>query len=1201
MITEVTERLIDQTLEEAAAWQRSANGLLTVEERVQHEQMRRLLHHPSDKVVLARLFDQSFRSSDRNRVADQIHYLLKKYGTPEFFSTTEKTLILLFQGLGRHLPGLSIPKMIAKMRANSRHLVIPGERERLAAHLEKRRAEGVRVNLNHLGEAVLGEAEAEQRLQRYLDDLSDPMIEYISVKISTIYSQIQPLAFDQGVAELSERLARLYRAAQAHTFTRRDGSLVPKFINLDMEEYRDVGLTVAAFRQTLDRGEFRSLSAGIVLQAYLPESHAIQQELTGWARGRMAAGGAPIKLRIVKGANLEMELIEASLNSWPLATFDHKADVDANYKRMVLFGLQPANAAAVRLGVASHNVFELSFARQVARANGVEDLMEFEMLEGMADHVRRALSAQGLPVLLYAPVAGEKTFLNAIAYLIRRMDENTGHRNFLRHMPFLEAGSEIWQALAEGFSAACRRTASLSLDPHRTQNRLTESFAQDQMPLEGAFRNEPDTDWSLPANRAWAHKIRERWRKPVQNDPLIIPVVVGAEELTGQRAVREIIDLNQLPEQVCVARFHLADAQDLARATRAARQDPDGWRSLEHAERDAILARAAQNLRRGRADLVGAAAASTAKLFSEADTEVSEAIDFVEYYPRSVRVFSDRSHLRVAGKGVGVVVSPWNFPIAIPCGGIAAALAAGNTVLFKPSSDAVLTAWLLCQAFWAAGVGRNTLQFLPCSGADEGRRLIADPQVDFVILTGGTATGLQMLAERPDLFLAAETGGKNATIVTALADRDQAIKNVVHSAFGHGGQKCSATSLLILEKEVYNDPQFKRTLVDAAASWPVGSAWEFHTRLNPLIRPPDGALQRALTILERGESWALAPRNVEGNPHLWTPGIKWGVQPGSFTHMTELFGPLLAVMAADDLEEAVAIANQTGYGLTAGLESLDEREIERWKATIRAGNLYINRGTTGAVTLRQPFGGMGRSAIGPAIKTGGPNYVAQFMTFAETGPPAVGPIPREHSLLALSQRWRRKCQWNQMAPWRLDIEKASLAIESYLFHAQADFEPAHDYVHLRGQDNLLRHLPAGCLAICAHPDDTLFEIVARLAAARIAGCKTVLNIPPGLAGPAADFLAGPEAERLLEEVDTWRLGADALAERVVQFDRLRYAAPQRVPEVVYAAAAKTGRYIARAPVSMDGRIELLHYYLNQSICDTYHRYGNLGERGHGVY
>ncbi len=1200
MITAVDENLIARAIELAGRWQQRASRLRTVEERGLQDQMRRLLNHPRDKVVLAMLFDQGFRSADADRVADQIHYILKRHGTPEFFSTTEKALTLLFQNIGRHLPSVAIPRMIARMRDNSRHLVVPGEPERLQAYLARRREEGVRVNLNHLGEAVQGEAEAEQRLQRYVEALEDPAIEYISVKISTIYSQIQPLAFDHAVAALTERLARLYRAARAHAFTRADGSRIPKFVNLDMEGYSDLGITVAAFRQTLARDAFADFSAGIVLQAYLPDSFAIQQELSAWARERVAAGGAPIKIRIVKGANLALEQIEAALNNWPPAPFDTKRDVDANYKRMVLFGLRPENAAAVHLGIASHNLFDLAFARQAALANGVQDKIVFEMLEGMADHVRRALAEEGLPLLLYAPVAGEKEFPNAIAYLIRRMDENTGRHNFLRHIPFLETSSDAWRKLAEDFSQACAHMDALPSSPHRTQDRGSEVFAEPAAARGTGFQNEPDTDWSLPQNRAWAEAVRSRWRRSRQDDAAAIPVVVGGEEISAAREVLDILDINQLPERVCVARVHLADAQDVARAVAVARSDPDGWRGLGRAEREAVLARAAQNLRRARGDLIGAATASTGKAFAEADIEVSEAVDLVEYYPRSARGFFERANLRAAGKGAGVVVSPWNFPIAIPCGGIAAALAAGNTVIFKPASDAVPTAWLLCQAFWQAGVGRNSLQFVPCRGGAEGRRLVTDPGVDFVILTGGTATARSMLRDRPALFLAAETGGKNATIVTALADREQAIKNVVQSAFGHAGQKCSATSLLILEKEVYRDPRFKRDLTDAAASWPVGSAWDFHNRLTPLIRPPEGALLRALTTLEPGESWALEPHRAGDNPHLWTPGIKWDVAPGSFTHMTELFGPLLAVLEAEDLEEAVAIANSTGYGLTAGLESLDEREIERWKQTIRAGNLYINRGTTGAVTLRQPFGGMGKSAVGPAVKTGGPNYVAQFMTFEETAPPAAGPIPQAHPLLALARRWRRKCQWGQLPKWRTDLEKAVQAVESYLYHAQTDFLPTHDWFHLRGQDNLLRHLPAGTVAVCVQADDTLFEVAARIAAARIAGCRTVLHMAPACSGAAAEFLASPEAEPLLDGVEVWRLSDAELAGRMPQLDRLRYAVPQRVPETIDTAAAALGTYIARDAVLMDGRVELLHYFLGQSICDSYHRYGNLGLRGDGL-
>src|SRR5581483_12288760 len=263
--------------------------------------------------------------------------------------------------------------------------------------------------------------------------------------------------------------------------------------------------------------------------------------------------------------------------------------------------------------------------------------------------------------------------------------------------------------------------------------------------------------------------------------------------------------------------------------------------------------------------------------------------------------------------------------------------------------------------FWRAGVSKQALQFLPCSGGVEGRKLVTHPRVDVVILTGGTETAMRMLAEKPSMALCAETGGKNATIVSALSDHDQAIKHVLHSAFSHAGQKCSATSLLLLEAEVYDDPKFKRTLCDAVSSLVVGSVWQLKSRIGPLIRPPTGDLENALKVLDPGESWAVMPHQLEDNPNLWSPGVKWGVAHGSYSHMTEFFGPVLSVMRYEKLADAIQMVNDTGYGLTSGLESLDDREQDFWRERVRAGNLYINRPTTGAIVLRQPFGGMGKS------------------------------------------------------------------------------------------------------------------------------------------------------------------------------------------------------------------------------------------------
>ena len=540
-----------------------------------------------------------------------------------------------------------------------------------------------------------------------------------------------------------------------------------------------------------------------------------------------------------------------------------------------------------------------------------------------------------------------------------------------------------------------------------------------------------------------------------------------------------------------------------------------------------------------------------------------------------------------------VAVPPWNFPIAIPCGGVAAALATGNTVILKPASDAVLVVWELCECFWRAGVPREALQFLPCSGSGAGQRLVTHRDVDAVILTGGTNTALHLLRARPDLRLFAETGGKNATIVTALADREQAIKHVLHSAFSHSGQKCSATSLLLLEGEVYDDPDFKRIFVDAVRSLPVGSAWDLPTKIGPLIRPPTGELARALATLEPGESWAVEPRQIGDNPCLWSPGVKWDVQQGCVTHLTEFFGPLLGVMRFTKLTEAIGLVNATGYGLTSGLESLDEREQAEWRDGIHAGNLYINRPTTGAIVLRQPFGGMGKSSFGPGMKAGGPNYTAQFLRFTDRRTAINNRLVHHPHLRDLQERLLAV----EIDAPADDVAQVLAAISSYARWSREEFGQAHDHFRLLGQDNLRRYLPLPEVRVRVHAADSMFEIFARACAARAAGSRVLISTPPGLHSPAVktlddftDSWAG--AIEFLEETD------EQLAEAIRngEVERLRYASPDRAPSVAREAAAGAMVFIADGPVLAEGRVELLWYLREQSVSHDYHRYGNLGPR-----
>jgi RHH-type proline utilization regulon transcriptional repressor/proline dehydrogenase/delta 1-pyrroline-5-carboxylate dehydrogenase len=352
-------------------------------------------------------------------------------------------------------------------------------------------------------------------------------------------------------------------------------------------------------------------------------------------------------------------------------------------------------------------------------------------------------------------------------------------------------------------------------------------------------------------------------------------------------------------------------------------------------------------------------------------------------------------------------------------------------------------------------------------------------------------------------------------------------------------------------------------------------------------------LETALKVLESGEEWAVMPQPIEGNPCLWTPGVKYGVRPGSYTHMTEFFGPVLGVMRFEKLSEAVALVNQTGFGLTSGLESLDEREWDYWKEHIRAGNLYINRVTTGAVVLRQPFGGMGKSGFGPGMKAGGPNYVAQLMDFTDAVPTKAGNLPTLATLRTVCDELR-----NRSHP---EAERIVAAALSYERNQHEEFGVEHDHFKLVGQDNVRRYLTVGSVRVRVHADDSAFDVFGRTFAAHVAGCPVVVSVPPDLDLPTVALLetlteSWAGAIEFVEETDAQL--AQAIRER--RTERVRYAGPERAVLEVLQAGNEAGGIIVSVPVSAEGRLELLWYVHEQSISTDYHRYGNLGLRADEV-
>ncbi len=1197
--------------------------LQTPQERRQQAELDRMIGHPGDKATLVEMTDQAFRTHSAARVADQLTHLLDVQGIPRFFSPLEQTMLRGFQTFGGYLPGVAVPLVKDKMRHETANVILPAEEQPLREHLAARQASGLRMNVNFLGEALLGEAEAQRRLEYYLHALQIPEIACISVKLSTIYSQVSTIARRHTIELISDRLELLYRAALREPFTAPDGGKTSKFVYLDMEEYRDLYLTAEVFRETLGREGLSQARGGIALQAYIPDSYAVLLQLIDWSRQRVAAGGTPITIRLVKGANLEMERVEASVGGYPQTPYLRKVDTDANFKRMLRALIDAAAEAVVRVGVASHNLFDIALAllwgNRAGSGSNALDQMQFEMLEGMANHQRRALFEPAPSMLLYAPACRREDFLHAIGYLIRRLDENTGEENFLRHSFKLSPDSETWQMLAAGFRESLAMIDSVSSSPRRTQDRFQSPVQPPAAADWTEFVNEPDTDWSLPHHSRWAESIVARWKPRCDDQATTVPLAIAgqlrsadsdSDSGTATPADRQLVESFDPSRPGTIAcRFTQAGERDVEDAIAFADADPDGWRNRSAESRREILRRAAQRMRERRGDLIGAMMIDGGKLITEADPEVSEAIDFTEFYSLAALNASERSRrggspVRLRPRGTVAVISPWNFPLAIPCGGTAASLAAGNTVILKPASDTVLPAYELCKCFWDAGVPPSALQLVPCRGSGAGKRLVADRRVDAVVLTGGTETAKQMLQLRPDVHLIAETGGKNGTIISPLADRDLAIKHLLHSAFSHSGQKCSATSLLLLARELYEDEDFKAALADAAESLPVGSAWDLSTRVGPLIRPPAGVLEQGMKELESGEEWLVMPRRVGDNRQLYRVGIKWNVQPGSFTHTTELFGPVLGVMPFDRLEQAIASVNATGYGLTSGLESLDDREQALWRDSIKAGNLYINRSTTGAVVLRQPFGGIGSSGYGPGAKAGGPHYVLPLMRIENVDRPirdaesllaSIDDLPLEDAMDVV----------NGLAALKVHIDTdraADFAADASRVVKQM-LEVPHDHFRLIGQDNHRRYLPVGQLRIRLLGDETPDDVLLSLLAATAARCCVTYSVPHEhhavveLVAAYTDLwphtAASPPYCEWLEESEQ-ALAAEIADGRV---DRLRtFVSKSQLSPLIHEACHDAFISILDEPVVGDAEIECLRYVWEQSISHDHHRYGNLGRR-----
>ena len=1067
---------------------------------------------------------------------------------PAFLPWYMRVAIQLGGGFAPLIPWPIVPVARRVLRGMVSHLILDASSRQLDHSMRALRRSGIRLNLNLLGEAVLGDDEADRRLAGTRELLERDDVDYVSIKVSSVSSQLSMWSFDETVARVVKRLTPLYEFAAASPTT--------KFINLDMEEFSDLDLTIEVFRRILEQPKLKDLEAGIVIQAYLPDAFRAMQGLTAWASQRRAQGGAGIKVRIVKGANLAMERVDAAVHGWPLATWSTKRDTDANYKRILDWSFLPARTDAVRIGVAGHNLFDLAWAWLLAKQRRVETRVEFEMLLGMAagqaDAVRRDVGG----LLLYTPVVHPGEFDSAISYLIRRLEENASSENFMSGVFELATDEGIFDREAARFLASLEGHSDVVPTSHRVQDRrLTVPIAAvDTAPR--AFANEPDTDPSIAANREWGRQILSRVATSTLGD-----AGVAAARITGLPALEAVIT--------------------------ATVRAGESWGQRRSDTRATVLHSAGEALAAARAELIEVMASETGKTIAEGDGEVSEAIDFAHYYAERARELDRITDAEFEPSRLIVVTPPWNFPVAIPAGSVLAALASGAGVIIKPAPQARRSAAVMVEALWAGGVPRDVLALVDLDEGDLGRELVAHPSVDRVILTGAWETAKLFRSWRPDLPLLAETSGKNAIIVTPSADLDLAVADVVKSAFGHAGQKCSAASLVILVGSVGKSERFRRQLIDSVSTLRVGYPQEAAAVMGPIVEPAHGKLRSALTTLAEGESWLVAPRSLDESDRLWSPGVRDGVAAGSEFHLTEYFGPVLGIMRADTLEQAIAMQNAPAYGLTAGIHSLDVAEITLWIETVQAGNLYVNRGITGAVVRRQPFGGWKRSTVGASAKAGGPNYLLTLgdwrPVFAEPGRTVV--------LAGLSEKVSRVIEAAQQGMEFLEFDRVRAGAESDQRAWTDEYGTIKDVSDLGVERNILRYRPVPVTVRLAEGASPA-QLVRTIAAATLAGASLSISsavpVAAGLLRLFGSVLPPLDIQSVAVETDArWhaRLQSEVRPGRIrlLGGDRLALATVlDGDPDVA----------IYAGPVTTSGRIELLPFLHEQAISMTAHRFGN---------
>ncbi len=836
--------------------------------------------------------------------------------------------------------------------------------------LKKLHKDGMAFTVDLLGEAAVSDKESVEYLKRYeelletlarevptwnaeaqVDEGADgeklPRVN-VSLKLSALDATINSLDPEGSVDRLCARLLPFIKRAKA----------LGVFINIDMEQYSLKEITYRVFERICLDPELKTYPhLGVVVQAYLKDSGDDLERLIKLARTR----GLPVTVRLVKGAYWDYETVLSAQKGWPCPVFSVKEHTDAQYEKLSARMLD--EWLHVRPAFGSHNIRSVAHAVALARQKKVPDrAYEVQMLFGMAEPARKAIRGLGARVRVYAPV-GE--LLPGMAYLVRRLLENTSNQSFLR----------------ASYHDGLDLTALLGTPQAGPE--------KDLVPAVG-FTNMPMLDLAVPQNQQAMRKAVEDVRRDWLGKEH--PLLINGQKVTTGQWEQSVNPHN--PDEV-IGRVAAAQVADAHQALAAARVAFDTWVDTPVETRAAVLDKAANLMEQDRLRLAALMVLETGKPWKEADADVCEAVDFCRYYALEMRRLSqpqrlgkipgELNHLFYEGRGVAVVIAPWNFPLTILCGMASAAMVAGNAVILKPAEQSAVIGAHLARILAEAGAPAGVMQFLPGRGEVVGREMVAHKDVDIIAFTGSMAVGLSIAetagrtlpGQRNVKKFIVEMGGKNAVIVDSDADLDEAVLGIMYGAFGYAGQKCSATSRVIVVEEAYET--LCQRLAAAVNDLVVGDPGNPAAHVPPVVDRE--AQQRLLRQIEqfKKDHKLLAEKPVPDNLKgcYVPPTVFCDVDPQSALGQEELFGPVVAVMRAKTFEDALTMANGVKYALTGGVFSRSPANLEKARRRFKVGNLYLNRGTTGALVYRQPFGGSRMSGVGS--KTGGPDYLLQFM------------------------------------------------------------------------------------------------------------------------------------------------------------------------------------------------------------------------------